>query len=148
MKFYKEISGRQRIATSELIETNKMYPGSFDFDVENSLEISKEEFIDLNNDLTRGNAPVKLNARGCYPDTEIRDILIEKYLQNTWQDRYKAMKSGLGWTNADVAKLLDKSEGTVRRQVAPSSDRDFPAWGRAMVLMYEHFSNARRDGGG
>lgn len=49
------------------------------------------------------------------------------------------MKSGLGWTNADAAKLLDKPETSVRQQTAESQNRAFPAWGRAMVLKYEHF---------
>lgn len=80
MKYYKETTGKKRMATSDRIDVDKMYPSVHDFDIKNSIEISENEFIESCKDLTPANAAVILNARGCYPDSEIRKILIQKYL--------------------------------------------------------------------
>lgn len=61
----------------------------------------------------------------------------------TWPERYARMKSAMGWTNGDVAELLDKTAGTVGRQTAPKSDRKFPAWGKALVLMWERLGEEK-----
>ena len=80
MKFYKETTGRKRTATSERIEADKMYPSVHNFDIEDSIEISENKFIESFKDLTPANASVILNARGCYSGSEIRKVLIKKYL--------------------------------------------------------------------
>ena len=58
-------------------------------------------------------------------------------MDNNWHTRYAAMKSGLGLENKDIAGLLEKTERSVVVQVAPSYNRDFPTWAKAMILAYE-----------
>ena len=53
----------------------------------------------------------------------------------TWNERYKAMKSGLGLTNSDIADITGNSADSVKSVTQPN--KDLPRWLKLAIVVYE-----------
>jgi len=56
----------------------------------------------------------------------------------TWHKRYKAMKSGLGLTNSDIADITGNSADSVKSVTQPN--KDIPRWLKLAIVIYERLS--------
>jgi len=52
-----------------------------------------------------------------------------------WHKRYKAMKSGLGLTNSDIADITGNGADSVKSVTQPN--KDIPRWLKLAVVVYE-----------
>lgn len=52
-----------------------------------------------------------------------------------WHSRYKAMKSGLGLTNSDIAEITGNSADSVKSVTQPN--RQIPRWLKLAIVVYE-----------
>ena len=52
-----------------------------------------------------------------------------------WHKRYKAMKKALGYTNADIAKIIGNSSTSVRTVTQPS--KEIPRWLKLAIVIHE-----------
>ena len=55
-----------------------------------------------------------------------------------WHNRFKAMKSGLGLTNSDIADITGNSHDSVKSVTQPNKDK--PRWLKLAVVVYERLS--------
>ena len=56
----------------------------------------------------------------------------------SWHERYKAMKSGLGLTNSDIAKIIGNSSDSVKSVTQPN--KEIPRWLKLAIVVYERLS--------
>lgn len=52
-----------------------------------------------------------------------------------WHERYKAMKSGLGLTNSDIAKITGNSANSVKSVTQPN--KSIPRWLKLAIWVFE-----------
>jgi len=52
-----------------------------------------------------------------------------------WHKRYKAMKSGLGLNNSDIADITGNGADSVKSVTQPN--KDIPRWLKLAVVVYE-----------
>ena len=52
-----------------------------------------------------------------------------------WHDRFKAMKSGLGLTNSDIADMTGNSADSVKSVTQPN--KEIPRWLKLAIVVYE-----------
>jgi len=52
-----------------------------------------------------------------------------------WHNRFKAMKSGLGLTNSDIADIIGNSSDSVKSVTQPN--KDIPRWLKLAIVVYE-----------
>ena len=52
-----------------------------------------------------------------------------------WHIRYKAMKSGLGLTNSDIADITGNSADSVKSVTQPN--KKIPRWLKLAIVVYE-----------
>jgi len=53
----------------------------------------------------------------------------------TWHERFKAMKSGLGLTNSDIAEITGNSADSVKSVTQPN--KEIPRWLKLAIVVYE-----------
>ena len=56
----------------------------------------------------------------------------------SWHKRYKAMKSGLGLTNSDIADIIGNSSDSVKSVTQPN--KEIPRWLKLAIVVYERLS--------
>ncbi len=59
-----------------------------------------------------------------------------------WHERYKAMKSALGLTNADIGEIIGNSADSVKTVTQPN--KELPRWLKLAIVIYERMS-AKKD---
>lgn len=52
-----------------------------------------------------------------------------------WHERYKAMKSGLGLTNSDIADITGNSADSVKSVTQPN--KSLPRWLKLAIWVFE-----------
>lgn len=52
-----------------------------------------------------------------------------------WHKRFKKMKTGLGLTNSDIAKIIGNSADSVKSVTQPN--KDIPRWLKLAIVVYE-----------
>ena len=52
-----------------------------------------------------------------------------------WHERFKAMKSGLGLTNSDIADITGNSADSVKSVTQPN--KEIPRWLKLAIVVYE-----------
>jgi len=52
-----------------------------------------------------------------------------------WHNRYKAMKSGLGLTNLDIADITGNSADSIKSVTQPN--KEIPRWLKLAIVVYE-----------
>ncbi|GAF80146.1 unnamed protein product [marine sediment metagenome] len=52
-----------------------------------------------------------------------------------WHNRFKAMKSGLGLTNSDIADITGNSSDSVKSVTQPN--KEIPRWLKLAIVVYE-----------
>lgn len=60
------------------------------------------------------------------------------YKDMSWHDRFKAMKSGLGLTNSDIADITGNSADSVKSVTQPN--KEIPRWLKLAIFVYERLS--------
>lgn len=55
-----------------------------------------------------------------------------------WNNRYKAMKSGLGLTNSDIADIIGNSSDSIKSVTQPN--KEIPRWLKLAIVIYERLS--------
>lgn len=55
----------------------------------------------------------------------------------TNHEKMTALKKELGLSNADLAEILELTEGSVKTLLAPSNKQGFPTWAKALLYGYE-----------
>ena len=55
-----------------------------------------------------------------------------------WNERYKAMKKGLGLTNSSIAEITGNTPESIATTTQPNSN--FPRWAKLAVVVYERLS--------
>ena len=55
-----------------------------------------------------------------------------------WHKRYKAMKSGLGLTNSDIAEIIGNSADSVKSVTQPN--KEIPRWLKLAIFVYERMT--------
>lgn len=55
-----------------------------------------------------------------------------------WHKRYKAMKSGLGLTNSDIADIIGNTSDSVKSTTQPN--KDLPRWLKLAIVVYERLT--------
>lgn len=55
-----------------------------------------------------------------------------------WHNRFKAMKSGLGLTNSDIADITGNSADSVKSVTQPN--KEIPRWLKLAIVIYERLS--------
>ena len=62
--------------------------------------------------------------------------MLNKKLKNlNWHSRFKAMKSGLGLTNSDIAEITGNSADSVKSVTQPN--KKIPRWLKLAIVVYE-----------
>ena len=56
----------------------------------------------------------------------------------SWHNRYKAVKSGLGLTNSDIANITGNSADSVKSVTQPN--KEIPRWLKLAIVIYERLS--------
>ena len=52
-----------------------------------------------------------------------------------WNERYKAMKKAIGYTNKDIAEITGNSEGSVKTVTQPN--KEVPRWLKLAIVVFE-----------
>lgn len=52
-----------------------------------------------------------------------------------WHERYKAMKTGLGLTNSDIADIIGNSADSVKSVTQPN--KKIPRWLKLAIVVFE-----------
>ncbi len=52
-----------------------------------------------------------------------------------WHERFRSMKSGLGLTNSDIAKITGNSPNSVKSVTQPN--KEIPRWLKLAIVVYE-----------
>lgn len=53
----------------------------------------------------------------------------------TWQQRYKRMKKGMGWTNTDIAEITGNTKDSIKSSTQPNGC--FPRMLKIAIIVYE-----------
>lgn len=53
-----------------------------------------------------------------------------------WHDRFKAMKTGLGYTNADIAEITGNTADSIKSATQPNIE--IPRWLKLAIVVYEN----------
>ncbi len=61
-----------------------------------------------------------------------------KQMKLNWHNRFKAMKSGLGLTNSDIADITGNSADSVKSVTQPN--KEIPRWLKLAIVIYERLS--------
>ena len=61
-----------------------------------------------------------------------------KQMKLNWHNRFKAMKSGLGLTNSDIADITGNSANSVKSVTQPN--KEIPRWLKLAIVIYERLS--------
>lgn len=56
-----------------------------------------------------------------------------------WHERFKEMKAGLGYTNADIAAITGNTPDSIKTATQPSNE--LPRWLRLAIVIYENTHN-------
>ena len=56
----------------------------------------------------------------------------------SWHERYKAMKSALKLTNADISDIIGNTPDSVKSTTQPN--KDLPRWLKLVIVVYERMS--------
>lgn len=56
-----------------------------------------------------------------------------------WHERYKEMKAGLGYTNADIAAIIGNTPDSIKSATQPNND--IPRWLKLAIVVYENTLN-------
>ena len=56
----------------------------------------------------------------------------------SWNERYKAMKKGLGLTNSSIAEITGNTPESIATTTQPKGN--FPRWAKLSVVVYERLS--------
>ena len=59
-----------------------------------------------------------------------------------WHNRYKAMKSGLGLTNSDIADITGNSADSIKSVTQPN--KEIPRWLKLAIVVYEQKSEQKK----
>jgi len=57
----------------------------------------------------------------------------------TWHERYKEMKSALGYTNADIAEITGNTADSIKSSTQPNNE--IPRWLKLAIVVYESTLN-------
>lgn len=57
-----------------------------------------------------------------------------------WHNRYKAMKSALKLTNADISDIIGNTSDSVKSTTQPN--KDLPRWLKLAIVVYERMSKS------
>lgn len=55
-----------------------------------------------------------------------------------WHNRYKAMKSAMKLTNADISGIIGNTADSVKSTTQPN--KDLPRWLKLAIVVYERMS--------
>jgi len=55
-----------------------------------------------------------------------------------WHNRFKAMKSGLGLTNSDIADITGNSADSIKSVTQPN--KELPRWLKFAIVVYERMN--------
>lgn len=55
-----------------------------------------------------------------------------------WNERYKAMKKALGYTNKDIAEITGNSTDSIKSVTQPN--KEIPRWLKLAIVVYERLS--------
>jgi hypothetical protein len=58
--------------------------------------------------------------------------------EDNWHKRFKAMKSELGLTNSDIAKITGNSADSVKSVTQPN--KPIPRWLKLSIVIFERMS--------
>jgi hypothetical protein len=61
----------------------------------------------------------------------------------SWHNRYKAMKSGLGLTNSDIADITGNSADSVKSVTQPN--KKIPRWLKLAIVIFERMSGGEKE---
>ena len=53
-----------------------------------------------------------------------------------WHDRFKKLKAGLGYTNADIAEIIGNTADSIKSSTQPSNE--IPRWLKLAIVVYEN----------
>lgn len=56
-------------------------------------------------------------------------------IEDNWHERFKAMKSELGFTNSDIADITGNSADSVKSVTQPN--KEIPRWLKLAIVVYE-----------
>jgi len=56
-----------------------------------------------------------------------------------WHNRFKSMKSGLGLTNSDIAKITGNSADSIKSVTQPN--KELPRWLKLSIVIYERLKD-------
>ena len=57
---------------------------------------------------------------------------------SNWHNRFKEMKSGLGLTNSDIAKITGNGADSVKSVTQPN--KQIPRWLKLSIVVYERMA--------
>ena len=60
-----------------------------------------------------------------------------------WHNRYKAMKTGLGLTNSDIAEITGNSSDSVKSVTQPN--KEIPRWLKLAIVVFEKMSEGKKE---
>ena len=60
----------------------------------------------------------------------------------SWHERFKAMKSGLGLTNSDIADITGNSADSVKSVTQPN--KEIPRWLKLAIVVYERMKTKKQ----
>jgi hypothetical protein len=58
-----------------------------------------------------------------------------------WHERYKALKSALKLTNADISGIIGNTADSVKSTTQPK--KDLPRWLKLAIVVYERMSEKK-----
>lgn len=58
-----------------------------------------------------------------------------------WHERYKAMKSALKLTNADISDIIGNTPDSVKSTTQPN--KDLPRWLKLAIVVFERMSDKK-----
>lgn len=60
-----------------------------------------------------------------------------------WHNRYKAMKSALKLTNADISDIIGNTADSVKSTTQPN--KDLPRWLKLAIVVFERMSGGEKE---
>ena len=58
--------------------------------------------------------------------------------KGNWNKRYRSMKTGMGWTNTDVAEITGNTPDSVKTVTRPGNE--FPRAYKLAIVVYEELT--------
>ena len=68
-------------------------------------------------------------------------VIIKNIIMN-WHERFKEMKTGLGYTNSDIAEITGNTADSIKSATQPNNE--IPRWLRLAIVIYENTLNKSR----